>query len=53
MTDITAAFNECLTARSARPVTSIHYTIDKLDAFVKEAYNIASPPRSLSPNPIV
>ena len=42
MTDITPALNEVLKAREVPPVTSVRYSIDQLDEFLKEAYSIVS-----------
>jgi syntaxin 18 len=40
MADITAVFNTALKAHNATLVTSHRYSIDRLDEFLKEAYNI-------------
>ena len=43
MTDLTPVFNEALRAHDALPVSSHRYSIDRLDEFLKEAYNIVGP----------
>lgn len=46
MTDITPDFNIGLKAREATPVLAHRYSIDRLDEFLKEAYNIVSSMRA-------
>lgn len=42
MTDITPDFNICLKEKDAQPVLRKDYDLDRIDAFLQDAYSIVS-----------